>query len=88
VLRETDEGGELEVRDSGPGIRAEELPHVFDRFFRGTNVGEARASGSGLGLAIARSIAEMHRGRIDVVSTPGHGARFIAHLPKGDAEGQ
>ncbi len=88
ALRETEEGGELEVRDSGPGIRAEELPHVFDRFFRGTNVGDARASGSGLGLAIARSIAEMHRGRIDVVSTPGHGATFIAYLPRDDVEGQ
>jgi signal transduction histidine kinase len=88
ALRETGQGGELEVRDSGPGIREDELPHVFDRFFRGTNVGDARASGSGLGLSIARSIAEMHGGRIDVVSAPERGATFIAHLPRGGAEGQ
>ena len=58
----------IEVRDSGAGIPAAELPHIFERFFRGTNVGEARASGSGLGLAIARSIVEMHGGQIEVAS--------------------
>ena len=82
----------VEVSDNGPGIPADELPRVFDRFFRGTNVGEARASGSGLGLAITRSIAEMHGGSIEVESAVGAGTRFSVHLPSlgpavADAEG-
>jgi two-component system sensor histidine kinase BaeS len=78
----------VEVRDSGPGISPDELPHIFDRFFRGTNVGEARASGSGLGLAITRSLAEMHGGRIDVTSAPGRGSIFSVRLPRDGSEGQ
>jgi two-component system sensor histidine kinase BaeS len=76
----------LEVRDSGPGIPESELPHVFDRFFRGTNVGEARASGSGLGLAIARSIVEMHGGAISVASAVGSGTTFTITLPRHEVE--
>jgi signal transduction histidine kinase len=72
----------IEVRDSGPGIPEADLPLVFDRFFRGTNVGEARASGSGLGLAIARSIVEMHGGSIAVSSVLGEGATFTTRLPR------
>ncbi len=72
----------VEVRDSGPGIPEADLPLVFDRFFRGTNVGEARASGSGLGLAIARSIVEMHGGTISVSSVLGEGATFTTRLPR------
>jgi signal transduction histidine kinase len=72
----------LEVRDTGPGVEPDELPHIFDRFYRGTNVGEARASGSGLGLAIARSIAEMHGGSIEVESVAGEGATFRLRLPR------
>jgi signal transduction histidine kinase len=72
----------LEVRDTGPGIEPGELPHIFDRFYRGTNVGEARASGSGLGLAIARSIAEMHGGSIEVESVVREGATFRLRLPR------
>ncbi|MDH4335396.1 MAG: sensor histidine kinase, partial [Chloroflexota bacterium] len=59
-----------------------ELPRVFERFFRGTNVGEARASGSGLGLAIVRSIVEMHGGTIEVASAPSQGAAFTVRLPR------
>ena len=72
----------IEVRDSGPGIPEAELPRIFERFYRGTNVGEARASGSGLGLAIARSIVEMHGGSIEVVSAVGKGTSFRAHMPR------
>ena len=72
----------IEVRDTGPGIPEAELPRIFERFYRGTNVGEARASGSGLGLAIARSIVEMHGGSIEVVSAVGRGTSFRAHLPR------
>jgi len=82
TLSDLPEGAVLEVRDSGPGILATELPHVFERFFRGTNVGDARASGSGLGLAIARSIVEMHGGQIEVASATGEGSAFTVRLPR------
>jgi two-component system sensor histidine kinase BaeS len=78
----------LEVRDSGPGIPEADLPLVFDRFFRGTNVGDARASGSGLGLAIARSIVEMHDGSIGVTSVVGRGTTFTVRLPREAGQGQ
>jgi len=81
-LTDVPEGATLVVRDSGPGILASELPHVFERFFRGTNVGDARASGSGLGLAIARSIVEMHGGQIQVTSAIGEGSAFTVRLPR------
>jgi signal transduction histidine kinase len=76
------EGAEITVRDSGPGIPESELPRIFERFYRGTNVGEARASGSGLGLAIARSIVEMHGGDIGVASVLGKGTVFTVTLPR------
>jgi signal transduction histidine kinase len=81
-LSDRPEGAVLEVRDSGPGIPEAEQPLVFDRFFRGTNVGEARASGSGLGLAIVRSIVEMHGGTITVASAIGRGSTFTVTLPR------
>ena len=80
-LSEADEMDTIEVRDTGPGIPPDELPHIFERFYRGTNTGDARASGSGLGLAIVRSIVEMHRGTIDVASVIGEGTVFRIHLP-------
>ena len=81
-LIEADDRATIEVRDDGPGIPADELPHVFDRFYRGTNTGDARASGSGLGLAIVRSIVEMHGGEIDVASVVGEGTAFRVALPR------
>jgi two-component system sensor histidine kinase MprB len=65
-------GGELSVRDHGPGFDDEDLPHVFDRFFRSDR---ARAlPGSGLGLAIVRQAAEAHGGSADAANAPGGGA--------------
>jgi signal transduction histidine kinase len=80
VARETE--AVIEVRDTGPGIPQEELPRIFDRFYRGTNTGDARASGSGLGLAIVRSIVEMHGGEIAVSSVVGRGSEFTIRLPR------
>lgn len=68
-----------EVLDSGRGIAAAELPHVFDRFYRGQSGGHA--AGAGLGLAIARRIVELHGGRIAAASTPGVGTRLWFTLP-------
>lgn len=81
VLDEAD-AAVIAVSDTGPGIPPAELPRIFERFYRGTNVGEARASGSGLGLAIARSIVEMHGGFIEVASVLGEGAVFRVVLPR------
>jgi signal transduction histidine kinase len=76
----------IEVRDTGAGIPADELPHIFERFYRGTNTGEARASGSGLGLAIVRSIVEMHDGQIELASEVDRGTRVHIILPRHPAE--
>ena len=81
-LTEADDAAVIEVRDTGAGIPSAELPRVFERFYRGTNTGDARASGSGLGLAIVRSIVEMHGGAIDVASVVGEGTAFRITLPR------
>lgn len=70
---------ELTVRDHGPGISAEDLPHVFDRFYRGA---EARGRpGSGLGLAIVRQVAEQHDGSVSAQRAPGGGTLMRLCLP-------
>lgn len=70
---------QLTVADQGVGIAAEDLPYIFDRFYRGR--GEAIASGSGLGLYIAAEIVAQHGGRLWVEATPGAGSRFNLTLP-------
>jgi signal transduction histidine kinase len=77
----SDDRAQFIVSDNGPGIPAEDLPHVFDRFYRGA-VQNRGAGGSGLGLAIAQALAHAHQGAISVESTPGQGARFIVDLPR------
>jgi len=71
--------GELTVRDHGPGIDPEDLPHVFDRFYRAT-AARGRA-GSGLGLAIVRHVAERHGGTVRAEAAPGGGALLRLALP-------
>ncbi|HET9495481.1 MAG TPA: HAMP domain-containing sensor histidine kinase [Chloroflexia bacterium] len=96
AIRHTPQGGEItvsavddpgrgevriEVRDTGPGIDPKDLPHIFDRFYRG-DASRARATGNtGLGLAIARAIVEAHSGTIAAESGPGEGATFRVTLP-------
>ena len=70
------------VADTGCGIAAEEVPNVFDRFYR-SDSGPAEARGSGLGLAITKSLVDLHGGRIWVESTVGSGSRFYFTLPTG-----
>jgi len=81
-LRSTADGAELSVTDTGVGIDADELPHIFERFYRGTRQPAERATGSGLGLAIVKSIVDMHDGRISVQTAPGAGTRFVVTLPR------
>jgi signal transduction histidine kinase len=78
----TSEGARLSVSDTGVGIPADEMPHVFDRFWRGARRPELRASGSGLGLSIVRSIVDMHDGTINITSTPDVGTRVTVDLPR------
>ena len=73
----------IEVEDRGPGIPEEDLPHVFERFYR---VDETRQPGSGLGLSIAATITEAHGGRIEAESRPGEGTRMSLYLPLLTAE--
>ncbi len=69
------------VEDRGPGIPADDLPRVFERFYRARQPGDQQVDGTGLGLAIARGIVELHGGRIWVESPPEGGSRFGFRLP-------
>jgi two-component system sensor histidine kinase BaeS len=93
AYREQDEVA-IAVSDSGPGIMAEDLPHVFEKFYRGQQVAPAlsvarvreaiesnEAPGVGLGLYLARTVIEEIGGRITAESKPGLGSTFTLHLP-------
>jgi PAS domain S-box-containing protein len=71
----------VQVSDSGPGIMQDDLPFVFDRFFRGKAAEDSGAPGTGLGLTICRELVERNRGRIEVDSDPERGAVFTVWLP-------
>ena len=77
--KQSSEENYLWVSDTGIGIPEEEIPFIFDRFYRGRQPGK---EGSGLGLAIAKSLVEAQKGKITVESTPGKGSRFILEFPK------
>ena len=71
----------FKVKDSGPGISPDDLPHIFERFYRGDKARNRQDGGSGLGLAIAKSLVELHQGKIWVESDLGQGAAFGIWLP-------
>jgi two-component system, OmpR family, sensor histidine kinase BaeS len=77
------EGVAVRISDTGPGIAPEELPHIFDRFYRADKSRSRATGGSGLGLAIVRSLVELHGGRVTVESEPGKGTCFTILLPTG-----
>jgi two-component system, OmpR family, sensor kinase len=79
-VRNGDGRAEIRVRDYGAGIPADELAHVFDRFYRGSNT-SGLAGGSGLGLSIARWIVERHDGSLALSSQPGAGTEVRLSLP-------
>ncbi|WP_284749723.1 sensor histidine kinase [Amycolatopsis sp. RTGN1] len=96
AVRHTPAGGSVEVRgrrdgddvvievaDTGAGIAPEDLPHVFDRFWRADKARTRGTGGSGLGLAIVRKLAEAHGGTATAVSVPGQGSTFTLRLPSG-----
>lgn len=71
----------LEVQDTGTGIKSEDMPYIFDRFYRGKDVGSSTIPGTGLGLAIVKEIVALHGGSIDVESQEGEGSTFRVWLP-------
>jgi signal transduction histidine kinase len=73
---------EIAVVDTGIGIPAEQLPFVFDRFWRADQVRTREAGGTGLGLAIARDIAQAHGAELAVESSVGHGSTFTVRIPR------
>ena len=77
VLRDRTDSVEVRVADTGAGIPQEDLPRIFDRFYKG-----AGSSGSGLGLTIARNLVEAHGGRIRAESHPGAGTTMLFSLPR------
>jgi signal transduction histidine kinase len=80
VRRDLEGPVEITVSDRGPGIRKEDLPHLFEPFFRGREGATAGVPGSGLGLSLVRHIAEAHGGRVTVATSP-EGTAFTLRLP-------
>ena len=78
----------LFVADDGEGIPPQDLPHVFEPFYRGEHARSRRRGGAGLGLAIVQAIARAHGGEAHVTSAPGEGARFEIWLPQGEGSGK
>jgi signal transduction histidine kinase len=64
------------------GIDPEDIPHLFERFFRGKKVSQSKIMGSGLGLAIVKEIADIHDGRVELQSEDGKGSTFWVWLPR------
>jgi signal transduction histidine kinase len=85
-----DEGARLSVSDEGPGIPPDQLPHVFERFYRGdaarSRAGTAASEGAGLGLSIAQWIAEEHGATIRIDSVVGKGTSVVVQFPQPDAD--
>jgi signal transduction histidine kinase/ActR/RegA family two-component response regulator len=71
----------LEVQDTGVGVEVEDMPHLFERFYRGQRVGSSNMPGTGLGLAIVKEIVDLHGGKIEVESQPDEGSTFRVWLP-------
>lgn len=84
-LRRAGEAVEFELRDTGLGIPAEDLPHIFDRFYRVDKSRTSATGGSGLGLAICKWIVAAHRGELTLTSTAGLGTQVVVRMPNAAA---
>jgi signal transduction histidine kinase len=83
-IASTDREAVLTVSDTGRGIPAADLPHIFDRFYRADQARSRDEGGNGLGLAITKSLFELHGGQIAFTSDPNQGTTFTVRLPRGD----
>ena len=72
---------ELTIRDTGIGIPANEIPHLFNRFFRASNATKALIPGTGLGMSIVKQFVEDHKGQISIKSVVSHGTTVHVRLP-------
>jgi signal transduction histidine kinase len=79
--REEGEGVRITIADTGQGISPQDLPYIFERFYRGDKSRSRHAGGTGIGLSIAKNLVEAHRGTISVQSQPGQGSTFSIWLP-------
>jgi signal transduction histidine kinase len=86
TLKREPDAAVLVVQDAGPGIAAEDLPHVFEPFYRSADARGRGHTGVGLGLAVVRRIATALRGTVAVESEPGHGSRFTVRIPLASSE--
>ncbi len=84
-LRPVGERVELRIRDTGSGIAPNELPHIFERFYRSTHSQARTNEGSGIGLAFVQELVKLHGGSITVESAPGSGSAFTVSIPTGTA---
>jgi two-component system sensor histidine kinase BaeS len=71
----------IDVEDRGLGIAPDDLPHIFEPFYRGADAQQRQIHGNGLGLSIVKGIVEAHGGRVSVKTVPGSGSTFSVHLP-------
>ncbi len=83
-LESTDDFAEIKLRDTGEGVNAKELPHIFDRFYQAKH-GKKAKSGTGIGLALAREFVSLHGGELQAESAPGFGSTFKIRLLLGNA---
>ena len=86
AVRRVGDDAVLEVADSGVGIPAEDLPHVFTRFWRGEKSRSRATGGAGIGLSIVQELVRAHGGSVTVESLPGEGSVFRVELPLTDEE--
>ena len=86
AARAAQNGVEVAIADNGPGVPDADLPHIFERFWRGDPSRSRTTGGSGLGLAIARHIIIAHGGRIWATPTPGGGLTVVFWLPEATTE--
>lgn len=82
MVKETADNGILTVEDDGMGIPEDEIPLIFERFYRTDKSRNRKTGGAGIGLTIVKSIVNAHGGKIEVTSSTGHGSRFTVILPK------
>jgi signal transduction histidine kinase len=81
TLRQTEAEACLQIEDTGMGIDPDDLPNIFDRFYRGRRSQRSETPGTGLGLAIVKEIIDLHEGRIEVTSVVKQGTTFKVWLP-------